>query len=42
LPSGRYALVFVGDESPELIAKKDAFALVELRVLPGFAHASCP
>jgi hypothetical protein len=42
LPSGRYALVFVGEESPGLIAKKDAFALVELRVLPGFARGASP
>lgn len=42
LPSGRYALVFVGDESPGLIAKKDVFALVELRVLPRFAPGASP
>lgn len=42
LPSGRYALVFVGDEPPGLIAKKDAFAVVDLRVLPGFSHLASP
>lgn len=42
LPSGRYALVLVGDGSPGLIAKKDVFALVELRVLSGFARGASP
>jgi hypothetical protein len=42
LPSGRYALVFVGDESPGLIAKKDVFAWVELHVLPLFSPDASP
>lgn len=42
LPSGRYALVFLGDESPDVIAKKDAFAMVELRVVPGFSQGRAP